>query len=285
MASSKRILVFGSTGQGKSALINTLLGSVQAPMGDAATGVTRQRAEYYHRHGGANFCFVDNSGMNEDKCGGGAGAEAYLALRALVQDCVDRGYNLAIMVHRGRVTDAAFKGAYDLFVETLFSLPGDSKTQLPVILVKTGCEDNMDEWLKENADQLMDTAGYDGFAAVLPACCAHGKPGSLLEAAVYSGQRKETAARVWKAVELHALPEPVRLQGHARLLLSLWNKVMGKVNLDWRVVSKTVLDSLLKMGLPPHLAEQEAVELTEGLLAAAEDRATIATTRRRQSEA
>jgi hypothetical protein len=47
------------------------------------------------------------------------------------------GYNLAIMVHKGRLSEAAFEANYELFVRIMLEDSG-----VPVIFIKTGCEAN-----------------------------------------------------------------------------------------------------------------------------------------------
>jgi hypothetical protein len=111
----------------------------------------------------------------------------------------------------------------------------------------------------------MAQMGCDSFTAVLPGCCAHGSSGCNFEA-LYSGLRQRTASKVWAAVQRPALREPVRLPAGRGAMIRMWNRLCTWARRpDWQLASEIFLDSLLKLGMPLHAAEREAVELTQAI--------------------
>ena len=63
MQGYRTIVVFGGSGEGKSTVINTLIGKNEAETGESYESVTKEACKYYHN----GFCFVDTPGIGDVK--------------------------------------------------------------------------------------------------------------------------------------------------------------------------------------------------------------------------
>ena len=119
---SKRVMVFGSTGQGKSSLINLLSGRFDAATGsDVMKGVTFETSDIAAKSpDGVCYTFVDTVGLNEADDGRVKAIDAFIQLTSLLQNAKSQGFSLALMVTRGsRLSDQAFVQNYEIFVKCM----------------------------------------------------------------------------------------------------------------------------------------------------------------------
>ncbi|RKH81782.1 GTP-binding protein, partial [Corallococcus praedator] len=134
MSQPIRVLVFGTTGTGKTSLCNELTGGNQR-VSDAAQGVTFKSYTYKELEisEGKSLIITDTVGLNESARGSVSSRDAVKALIKLLRDS-EEGYNLLIQVFRiPRITQAE-ESNYEFFVKTI------TQAKIPAILVATGCE-------------------------------------------------------------------------------------------------------------------------------------------------
>jgi len=154
------VLIFGGVGRGKSSLCNVLADKEVAVAGNDATGVTFQSSSFKVVNEGVCYRFIDTAGLNEGSQGSVPAKESLIYLKKLLQ----RKYNLAIMVHMGRLSEASFAGNYGVFVEAFLRRAG-----IPVILVQNGVlETGEEEWFRSSSCWIKKNCPY--FMDVIPAC-------------------------------------------------------------------------------------------------------------------
>jgi len=142
------VIVFGETGAGKSSVINLILGSDKAKVGDGAVGETFRTTSYVTTINGKTYNLHDTVGLGEHSRGTVDSAKAVGNLYRLLTDLSSSGgVNLLVFVVKcGRLTDSIHKN-YNLFHQSFC----DSK--VPIAIVVTGCENvdpTMDTWWTKN---------------------------------------------------------------------------------------------------------------------------------------
>jgi GTPase Era involved in 16S rRNA processing len=169
----RRILIVGSTGQGKSSLINTLTGQRMAEVSSSANGTTFESALHVVEHGGEVYELVDTVGLNETgKVATVKAGDALLELNKLLLDASHNGYNLIILVHKGKTSDSMFSSNYNMFVERMMK-----NALVPIIFVKTGIDSPKEldpGHVKYWPEQEVNRAAMEAFprvSATVPACC------------------------------------------------------------------------------------------------------------------
>ncbi|KAE9402898.1 hypothetical protein BT96DRAFT_515542 [Gymnopus androsaceus JB14] len=146
------IVIFGSTGSGKSSVVNMIRGPAegQAPISSGAEGCTFQSNSYSIDIGDQTYRLWDTSGLDEGMGGTVISQRALENLCRLVKQLShgdEGGVSLLMFVMKGpRITDAARKN-YRMFYE------GFCRKKVPVVIVVTGMENepNMDDWWYNNA--------------------------------------------------------------------------------------------------------------------------------------
>ncbi len=251
-----RVLVFGSTGSGKTSLCN-ILTTEKMPVSDSARGVTFQSHVFKpFEVSGHQFIMTDTVGLNESDKGTVPSGSAIKQLVNLLRES-NEGYNLLIHVMRiPRITNTHHDN-YEFFVKTI----ADNK--VPTILVATGCENNepMSSWATENASAFTKEGLL--YKEIVAACFAEG--GRFEES--YAKLRQESRAAVLSAIFKHATPEPVKIYdgraGFFSVLKRAWNwfcNWLGATSLI--VVANVALYNLLvRLGLAHEEAEQMVKEL------------------------
>lgn len=217
-----RILVFGGTGQGKSSLINVLTDSERAAVSDRADGETFKTTPYSVKREGCNYTFLDTVGLGEFD-GAGARVEGKAAFSHLWKLLMDKeGFNLAIMVQRGRLTEAQFRNNYDVFVGLICKEAG-----IPVILAKTGLESrwNPETWLTEDTNAEVLRSSYPGFKKVVCGTGATAVDHIDLEK-VYRKARAKTHLDLWAAIEEYQL-EAATKRCDGSTVIKVWNGFCG----------------------------------------------------------
>jgi len=186
------VIVFGETGAGKSSVINMILGSDKAKVGDGALGETFRTTVYPVEIDGKTYLLHDTVGLGEHSGGTVDSAKAVGNLYRLVTDLSNSGgVNLLVFVIKcGRLTETIHKN-YGLFYQ------GFCDSQVPVVLVVTGCEDvepTMDTWWIDNQASFgLATMSFDDHACV---CAFKGSKGS--NGTYRNGELVEESAEVVK---------------------------------------------------------------------------------------
>jgi len=153
---TRNVILFGSTGSGKSSIINMLLGSDQAKTSSRATGCTFQNQPYDTDISGEQYRIFDTTGLDEGAEGTVISSDALGNLYNLLSGLTD-GISLLAFVMRGpRITQQAQRN---------LSVFYDEKN-VPVVIIVTGMEDEapMDAWWTENEEYFqkrnMDFVGH-----------------------------------------------------------------------------------------------------------------------------
>lgn len=105
VANANNVVVFGSSGTGKTSLVNALAGT-RLPIGSGVAGVTFQSTPTYVPHTGVDYVLHDTVGLKEARGGKVSGLEAVSAIVQLLHSLCD-GVLLMVMVISKRRMDAA----------------------------------------------------------------------------------------------------------------------------------------------------------------------------------
>ncbi|PSB05256.1 GTPase domain-containing protein [Merismopedia glauca] len=244
MSQTIRVLVFGTTGTGKTSLCNALTGENQKVSNDAL-GVTFKSYTYEEVEisEGKSLIITDTVGLNESARGSVPSRDAVKALIKLLQDSKE-GYNLLIQSFRiPRITQAE-ENNYEFFVKTI------SGSKIPTILVASGCEnlEPMSKWKEENGNTF-ERMGLE-YKDIICSCFASG--GRL--ASVYDELRDESRQAVIEAIEAYATVEPVKLyttmESFMILLKRSWNWLAGWLGVDKLMfqLNEPLIQLLIRIG-------------------------------------
>ncbi|KAF9522878.1 hypothetical protein CPB83DRAFT_911057 [Crepidotus variabilis] len=164
---TKDIILFGSTGSGKSSVINMLIGPHTAKVDNGANGCTFNSSAYPLSLGGIEFTIHDTAGLNEGWNGTVPNSHAMAQLYELLRRCKDGISLLIYCVRAGRMGPytEALKQNWAFFYEIL------CKKQVPIILLVTNVESDEGSWLdREDTAQLFrDCAIFpNGAACITP---------------------------------------------------------------------------------------------------------------------
>jgi hypothetical protein len=248
-----RILIFGSTGTGKTSLCNALTG--QARKADSsARGNTFETHTYpSFVHQGHTIHVTDTVGLDESEHGTVPAADAIVQLIELLKSA-EAGFNLLVHVFRAPRKSKTHDENYHFFVENL------AQGTIPAILVATGCEneDPMSAWADANASAFAaDGCKYE---EVLATCFASG--GRLEE--IYAPLRTESRDLVLQSIIEHALPQPEKIYGDGtastleQVLARVWNRFVdwAKLPRKYRMrLNESAYGLMLRVGVPKPLAD------------------------------
>jgi GTP-binding protein EngB required for normal cell division len=252
-----RVLVFGSTGTGKTSLCNELTGQ-QMMANSSARGNTFETHTYDPFSDGKNtFVITDTVGLNESSSGTVPAKEAAAQLVNLLAEAKD-GFSILVHVFRiPRVTEAHDKN-YQFFVTEM------TQGNIPVILIATGCENEepMSAWANDNA-KIFASGGHD-YKQVLATCfCKGGKFERN-----YAPLRRESRAAVIDAIIQHGLAEPHMIYGGEvgfdQVLTRIWNSFVGIAGLPKKYrkkVNESGVSLLIRLGVPKAVAEGFAEQI------------------------
>ena len=195
-----RVLVFGSTGTGKTSLCNSLTGQ-KMPVNSSARGVTFKSHTFDSiEFGKNNLIITDTIGLNESDGGTIPAASAATELLQLLNNSKE-GYNLLVHVMKAPRITKTHKDNYKLFYERIV------QKDIPVILVATGCENDnpMSKWAEENTEHF-EKDGFE-YREVLATCFIEG---GRFESN-YAPLRAESKNLVLDAIARYALPSPKKI--------------------------------------------------------------------------
>lgn len=246
-----RVLVFGSTGVGKTSLCNALTGGAR-PTNNGPFGVTAKTHIYAPlRHGDSSVQIVDTAGLHESEGGTVNTETAVKQLIELLQSSKE-GFHLLIHVARATRITKQQDEDHEFFVRRM------TESKVPTLLVLTGCENEepMSRWVDQHRKAF---AKYQ-YAELIAACFAEG---GKLETH-YAPLRLESKRATLEAICRCALQQPHLLYGGAsgrnfqESLFKLWNDFVELANLPekWRRQTNEGAYALLKrLGVSERLAQ------------------------------
>ncbi|KAJ3907641.1 hypothetical protein F5879DRAFT_502019 [Lentinula edodes] len=139
-------ILFGSTGCGKSSIVNMLLGREAALMSSGALGCTFENKSYSVTIERQKYRLYDTTGLDEGTVGTVVSKDALVKLYHLLRD-LQGGISLLVYCMRGpRITETLERN-YNIFYD------GFCRKAVPIVIVVTGLEDQeptMDSWWTEN---------------------------------------------------------------------------------------------------------------------------------------
>lgn len=259
MSKPIRVLVFGTTGVGKTSVCNALT-LEKKDISSSAKGVTFESYTYkeVEIRAGKSLIITDTVGLNEGQRGTVKPEEAANALIKLLKNSGE-GYNLLIHVFRiPRITKIE-ENNYQFFVKII------AESQIPTILVATGCEgeEPMSKWKSEN----QGTFNHMGmkYEDIICTCFASGGPPLLAQ--VYEVLRNESRQAVLNAIHTYAAPEPVKIYSSENGFIVLVKRSVNWV-FNWLGLSqfrfelnKKLVEILIQMGCPKEVAIKLAEQI------------------------
>lgn len=162
----KHILVFGQSRQGKSSIINLMLGREEANVSSDAIGCTFKTTPYWNN----NYCFWDTAGLDEQSGGEVTGSESTKMLINFIKK--SKGFHGAIMVTTWQsINDTATKRNWDLFYDSFLD------NRVPIIICITGrgieSSENDQNWINSQQETFVKL----GFSRGKPhKCVVYSKP-------------------------------------------------------------------------------------------------------------
>jgi hypothetical protein len=246
-----RVLVFGTTGTGKTSLCNNLARGDRA-VGNGPKGVTSKTHIYpSFTVGDDQIEIIDTAGLHEADGGTVKPEDAIKQIMLLLQSAAG-GFSLLVHVMRlGRVLKD-HKEDYEFFVKKM------ALGKIPSILVVTGCENEqpMSAWVERNRAEFAKFAYRD----IIATCCA--RDGAL--AAHFAPLRETSRIAVIAAIQAYALPEPKLLYGAGtgttfkQFASRLWNEFADLAGLAkemrWQL-NESTYDFLKRQGVPQKVAK------------------------------
>lgn len=245
-----RVLVYGTTGIGKTSLCNSLTGRARAT-DDGARGVTAKSHQYgVFEHNGRKIELIDTVGLHESSRGTVPADQAVRQLIELLKNAKE-GFSLLVHVTRASRITKEFEDDHKFFVEQL------TQQKIPVLLVATGCENDspMQDWVDRNR------SAFDAFAfsSIIATCFA---TGGALETH-YIPLREESRNNVLTGILDHALATPVLLYGNrtgtsfAQALARIWNGFVDIAGLPQkyrRELNESAYAMLKRVGISEKMA-------------------------------
>ncbi|KIK69371.1 hypothetical protein GYMLUDRAFT_255891 [Collybiopsis luxurians FD-317 M1] len=183
------VILFGSTGCGKSSIINMLLDnqSNPAPTSNGTMGCTAEPNSYTTTIEGHNYQLYDTNGLDQGSMGTVSSKDALINLYHLLRD-LQGGITLLVYCIRGPTFISGFKQNYDI----LFN--GFCHKSIPIVLVVTGLEDeepDMESWWKTNGENFtVNGMHFNGHA------CVAATPGKRMRNGRNSKQAEYDESRV-----------------------------------------------------------------------------------------
>lgn len=247
-----RVLVFGTTGSGKTSLCNAITG-FSMPVSDSANGVTFESYTYKEIQIGEDVLILtDTVGLNESAKGTIPSSDALLGLIKLVQDSKE-GFNLIIQVTGEPRITSSLHDNYNFFSKAL------SNGKIPIILVRTKAENSarMSEWGLQEKSKF-ESAGFD-YVEIIAGCFVIGESPEM--EAVYKPIREASTEAVIRAIKEGALSESYQIYydelSFEYVMKRVYNAFVDWIGLPVKMrleVNETVYDLMVKMGISPEIA-------------------------------
>jgi len=250
-----RILVFGSTGTGKTSLCNTLSG-YDMPVSDSAMGVTFKQYTY-PKFGHEKIIITDTVGLNENDKGTVSSAKGIEQLISLIRDSSD-GYNLLIHVMKSPRITKSHADNYDFFIKAF------TQYKIPCILAVTGCENSepMSIWADNNSEEFQKQGLI--YEDIVSTCFSKG--GRFEN--IYCDLREESRLSLMKSIKQHAKKNSIKIyenqEGYEALVKTTWNKFCSYIKkADWQmIVDESMYQTLKRLGVPDRTARMLSTGIT-----------------------
>ena len=252
------ILVFGSSGVGKTSMLNALTGENQ-PTSNSATGCTFQTTLYKPvPKNGVQYGFIDTAGLGEASGGTVDYREARLALIDLLVSSKN-GLNLLIFTMRSGTILESETNYYRMFVDVM------TQHKVPTICVITHCEniEPMSKYAEDNKPYF--DKQQMKFEKIVSICFAKG--GRLEKQ--YEPLRIKSTKTVWEAVEECASKKPIEFMatnwtGFIGAFKRLWNSFCDRIKMPrWKFLCSDIHDVLDRMGIKDKQEREELVKKFE----------------------
>lgn len=219
-----RVLVFGSTGVGKTSLCNAVSGGSR-PTSNGPFGVTQKTHVYApFAYAGRQIQIIDTAGLHESEGGTVRSEAAVQQLVELLQKSRD-GFHLLVHVARANRITKQQEEDHDFFVRRM------TQSKVPTLLVLTGCEneDPMASWV----DSHRHAFNHFNYKDLVASCFAQG--GKLENH--FAPLREHSRQDVLASIDKHALDTAYLLYGNGTgrtlqdALFSLWNEIVDLAKL------------------------------------------------------
>lgn len=142
------ILVFGTTGSGKSSICKLMTKKNNIKISDSAIGCTLETTKHEVVKNNNIYAFYDTAGLNEPDTGAVKSKDAALAIMRFML-LETHGFNIVLFVKntprivRDDINNFKFLKEYI------------TKDKIPILFIKTHCDDDTDlEWIKKNHEKL-----------------------------------------------------------------------------------------------------------------------------------
>ena len=254
-----RVLVFGSTGTGKTSLCNTLAGKSR-PTDNGAKGITAKSHLYPpFEFNGLKIELVDTVGLHESSHGTVPAEQAVVELVELLKKAKD-GFSLLVHVTRASRITQEHDEDYTFFVEKM------TQNQIPVVLAVTGCEneDPMQAWVDRNW-QSFERFNY---REIVSCCFASRGP---MEAH-FRPLREQSRNLLLESIQAHSTQIPVKLYGEgtgstfSEALTRIWNEFVSLTGLPdkyRRQVNESAYQLMKRLGVPQAIADAAIKHIPE----------------------
>ncbi len=249
--STLRVLIFGSTGTGKTSLCNTLTGKAR-PTDNGAKGITAKSHLYLPFNlNGRKVEVIDTVGLHESNHGTVPAEQAIIEIVEILKNARD-GFSLLIHVTRASRITQEHDEDYTFFVDKM------TQNQIPVILAVTGCENEqpMQAWVERNRSAF----SRFNYQEIVSCCFAEGGP---MEAH-FQPLRVQSREMLLKAIEKHGTHTPVKIYGEGtpstfnEALTRIWNEFVSLTGLPEkyrRKVNESAYQLMKRLGVPQAIAD------------------------------
>ena len=219
---TKRILVFGTSGAGKTNMLNELTG-IPFDDGHSEEGSVFKIRQYPPvNRNNVVYEFFDIDGISKTHRDKLTFAEIQENINNLLQ-CFKGGFNLLIFVTKSGTIHESAKDEYIMFADRI------TKQKVPVLGVVTNCEniEPMSRWVVDNENAFL-TNGMK-FSGMVATCFLKG--GRLEEAA--RPLREESVKTVWDAILATSTEQSIDLitlfESSSAFAINVWKNVCERM--------------------------------------------------------
>jgi predicted GTPase len=245
---AKHVMFIGSTGEGKSSVINLLMNDNKAKVGDGADGVTFECEDYIAEHSCVTYTLCDTVGLNEGMQGTIPHKEAIHKLLQFAKT-YRHGFNLLVFVMKKGRLRADFNENHYVFAQTIF------ENRVPCVLYVSECEHDepMNSWYLQNKHDLEEYNFSDIVCGTTLTTKEHDE--------WWQSKREKTKTTLWHAIETcklqNRIPMPRQLSIWQHVLNAVFKFLTGKLIFSELLSGKDKLfDILKKRGVDPDVIDE-----------------------------
>jgi GTPase SAR1 family protein len=256
-----KILIYGSSGVGKTSLINLLTGSNER-VGNGMEGCTFESKDILFTRNNKKYIITDTVGLNEAKEGAKVDpSKAILSLINLIKKA-KAGFNLIIYVRKAGPLQIVDSNNYTLIIEDLFG--NKTKTLCVITNAENYCtDDNLNEYWEKNQVQFNERMKFDDGVS---GCCTQSSPNPRFST-VFRDLSLKTRDLVWKAIDRTKSDNPIGVEAGLKVVfIKIWNKIRSIASY-LPIISKLLPEMIINKKLKHHLVndcgvnEAEATEI------------------------